>query len=438
MSPPREESPLPLTTSQIGRFFLPLALSWLFMSAETPISIRAMSGLPDPGLHIAAFFIFMAVSMWIESPVIDLLATATTLVRGKCSLRQVRRFATLTMVWVTVIHAAVALTPLYGLLLRGAFRLPADVVEAAHVPLMVMTPWSALIGWRRFQQGVMIAAGATRRVGIGTAIRVATIAGVGLGVAAWGGLPGATTAAVALLASVAAEAGYITWAARPALARAKAWPEDRPAPTLRQLTAFHLPLTATTMLALSAPPLVGAALAQSRDHVLAIAAWQVALSLASLLRTPSYALPEVVIALGRIPGSERALKRFCHAVGIGLSLVLVFFAATRLDQAFFVWVLGAEPQVAAAAHLGVWLCAPLPWLVAAQSHLRGLLTSAHQTRARLWSAVAGLVGLGVGLAVGIGAGWPGVAAAATALIVSMASEWIALASAWRRVPVHSG
>ena len=72
----------PLTSRTILRFYYPLALSWLFMAIESPIAIIILSRLPGSEVATAAFLIMMGLALWIESPVIDMLSTSTTLARN--------------------------------------------------------------------------------------------------------------------------------------------------------------------------------------------------------------------------------------------------------------------------------------------------------------------------------------------------------------------
>src|SRR6185503_5327521 len=113
--------------------------------------------------------------------------------------------------------------------------------------------------------------------------------------------------------------------------------------SMKKLLGFHLPLTATTMTFMLSLPLVSAAIARSPDGIFAMAAWQVATSLAFLHRTVVFALPEPVIALYKGPHTAERLARFCGMVGIGASALIVVLWIFGLDRLFFEKVLGAEP-----------------------------------------------------------------------------------------------
>ncbi|HNS40761.1 MAG TPA: hypothetical protein PKJ56_11025, partial [Promineifilum sp.] len=61
-------------------FWFPLFASWMLMSAEGPLISAAINRLPNEVLMLAAMGIVTSLSVTIESPVINRLATSTALV----------------------------------------------------------------------------------------------------------------------------------------------------------------------------------------------------------------------------------------------------------------------------------------------------------------------------------------------------------------------
>ena len=85
-------------------FWLPLCASWLLMTAEGPVISAVINRLPDEVIMLAAQGIVVSLSVMIESPIINMLATATALVRDRASYILVRNFT---------VHWAVLLTARY-------------------------------------------------------------------------------------------------------------------------------------------------------------------------------------------------------------------------------------------------------------------------------------------------------------------------------------
>ncbi len=416
----------PLTSARIFRFYFPLALSWLFMSIEAPVSIGLISRLPDAKLQTAAFLMLMGLALWIESPVIDLLSTSTTLCTDRAKFRVINQFAWLMMAWCTVVHGLVTLTPLYGVITDSLLHLPGEVAGVLRVPLTIMIPWSACIGWRRFRQGILIRSGLTRAVGLGTAVRMTTMAVVGVSLFLSKSLSGTETAAVSLIASVLSEALFVHFISLRAVAALPPGASASPV-TLRDIFKFHMPLTATTMLTLSTGPIIGAALAQSGDAVLAMAAWQVSSTLVWMHRTIVFALPEAVITLYRGPESIAKLRSFCVWVGVGSSGFMALTWLVRGDLYIFSKLLGTSPDTALMAHVALGLCILFPFIGALQSYAKGTLTVHRRTMPRLVAMVAGMSTLLIGLTIGVVGKYPGVIVAALAMTAALVAEWAVLA-----------
>jgi hypothetical protein len=175
--------------------------------------------------------------------------------------------------------------------------IPLHIAEAARPGMKIMTLWSAAIGFRRFLQGILIRFGQTRWVGIGTAARLISSAGTGIGLALFARLPGVYMAAVALMAGVVIEAAFIGWVARPTVGHLLAGgARARVALTFSEVVLYHAPLAATSLLTLLAQPLIGAGLARMPHPEETLAAWPVIWGILFLFRSPAFALPEAVIA----------------------------------------------------------------------------------------------------------------------------------------------
>jgi hypothetical protein len=402
------------------------------MGLEGPISVKAIAmvgqGKPIEEVWTAAFNALLAIALFVESPVIDLLATSTTLTKGARSYRIISRFALLMMGVCTVAHLLVILPPVYHWIARDYTE---EVRRELWLPLVVMLPWSPAIGWRRYKQGILIRFGHTRMVGVGTFVRVAVMALVGFGGVYVTNLSGIMIAALSLISAVLAEAIFIHLGARRVIAENLAI-EDEEAKPMRALAAFHLPLTVTTMMQLGSNLLITQAMAQTIDRVTSWPAYQVALTLMWLQRAVLYALPEIVITLYGRPGAERLLWRFAATVSASMSGLMILLAATGLDRAFFISVLGKSPAIAEASHQVFMLSSLIPLIIGAQCYVRGVLTALHETKPRMRAVFFGLITMAFIMWLGIQQQWPGAWIGAAAPTAGAFVELVILADAMRR------
>lgn len=439
------------------------------MAVESPICVTVLSRLPAAELNTAAFLILMSIALFIESPIIDLLSTSTTLSKNHHNFSVLSRFVWILVFGTAFVHAVVILTPLYWVVTERILGVPLPVAQAARFGLAFMIPWSPAIAWRRYRQGILIRFHRTRMVGFGTAVRVSTIALVNLVLFFTTRLPGVEIVGIALVSAVCAEALFAHWASVPVVrehlsqtsspkldADDKFEPADAPLElsdsllavgnieepsqedprqgplTMRKLLAFHSPLVLTTMVALVGMPTVSAFLSKSPEPVRSLAAWQVAFSLLWLFRTITFALPEVVITLYNDEQSAKKLRDFCIWIGFATSSAALFFAASRLDIWFFTHVYKSADETARVAHLAFFAAAPLGFIAAIQGYVRGMLTAHHLNVARFTAVLVGIVALVGGLWIGLHSPWRGVLASAVAFNFALVAELLVLLFSWKR------
>ncbi|MCB9899058.1 MAG: hypothetical protein H6825_13715 [Planctomycetes bacterium] len=372
----------PMDVARVVRLWSPLAASWLLMAAELPLLNMAVARLPDPKVHLAAYgAIVFPVSLVIEGPIIMLLAAATALCADMRSYRQVKRFMTAAGAALTAVHVAVAFTPLYDVVARDLLGAPEAILEPGRLGLMIMTPWTWSIAYRRFHQGVMIRHGHSREVGFGTVVRLCANAAVLLAGSLHGGIPGIVVGASATATGVLTEAAYIGWRVRPVL-------RDRVAPAppagepldLRSFLRFYVPLAVTPLITLAIQPLGAAAMNRMPRALDSVACWPAMHGLLFLTRSVGMAYNEVVVSLVGEPGAVPVLRRFQTLLALGTMGVLALMAATPLAAIWFGDVQGLPPEMADLCRVGVAIAVLMPGYAVLQSWYQGVLVRARATR----------------------------------------------------------
>ncbi len=410
-----------LSQRAIFAFWFPLAASWLLMSCEGPILQALIARLPDLQVQLAAFGIVVSLEIAIESPVIMLLATSTALATNAHNYRVLRRFMIGINTLVTAAAVLFAFTPVFDLVVRRLMGIPESIAAAARPGMMIMTFWSAAIGFRRFLQGVLIRHGQTRWVGYGTASRLVAGAGSGVVLAWAGSLSGVCVGSVALMAGVLTEAAFVAAVARPTVRRLRATP-DGEAVTLRDVARFHMPLAAASLLNLLAQPLIGAGLARMPHPRETLAAWPVIWGILFVFRAPTFSLPEAIIALAGEPRHRGPLRDFCRNVGTACSVALGFLAGTPLIGAYLRIFAGLPESIGNFVRPALLLSAVLPFISAWHSWYRGLLMSARLTRDVYWGMGINLGFLALLLSAGALFQAPGVETAAVSLALALVVE----------------
>ena len=417
-------------------FWLPLFASWLLMTAEGPIVSAAINRLPNEVIMLAAQGIVVSLSVTIESPIINLLATSTALVKDRASFLQVRRFTIHWMVLLTAVTILIAFTPVFDLVVVRWLGTPSNVAEWVRPGLRIMTLWTAAIAWRRFLQGVMIHFGETRKVAWGTAVRLLASGGTAVSLTLFSGWPGVIIAATSLMAGVTAEALYATIAVRP-LQKKHLAPESpaaaSPPLTARELFWFHLPLATTSLLILLAQPMVTFSLARLDQPVDSLAAWPVVFQIMLMARAAAMALPEVVIALSERRDTFQPLRRFSLTLALAATGLMILFVMTPLADFYLYVVQDMTAVVGALAESSLVYFLLFPALATFISWLRGLLINRRVTKAVNVGMAINLVITAVVLAAGLWLRWPGLPTAAIALNAAALGEILYLGWYTQRV-----
>ncbi|NNE43819.1 MAG: hypothetical protein HKN12_06405, partial [Gemmatimonadetes bacterium] len=129
-----------MTLRKVYTAWWPLAASWLMMGFDLPAVSATMARLPDPEISLAAYGgIVFPLSLLIEAPIIMLLSASTALTRDWDAYRKLRRFMLASGGALTLLHLAVAVTPLFDLVVVGLLQAPEPIREPARIGLIIMT-----------------------------------------------------------------------------------------------------------------------------------------------------------------------------------------------------------------------------------------------------------------------------------------------------------
>ncbi|HIG11080.1 MAG TPA: hypothetical protein EYQ59_05480 [Planctomycetes bacterium] len=418
-----------MTQRRVLGTWWPLAASWLLMGVELPMLSAIIARLADPEQNLAAFGgIVFPVSLLIEAPIIMMLAASTALSRDRDSFERLRRFAVGSGLLLSGIHALVAFTPLFDLLVVGLIDPPSEIIEPARLGMRIMTPWTVMISDRRFHQGVLIRSGHSRAVGIATLVRfVATMSLLFVGFQS--GWIGCAVACAALTGGVTVEMLFVRRVVAPVVASDLGVPLPGAAPLdLRRLLAFYIPLALTPLLNLTAQPMGSAAMSRMPQSLNSLAAWPVAFGLIFVLRSVGIAFNEVVVRHAGEPDARRVLGRFTWMLALACVALLALVAATPLADFWFGRVVGLSEELTSLAGTSLWLGLLLPAMTVYHSFYQGLLVHSHQTRGVTESVALFLVITILFLWAGEALGhWPGIWVSLVAFSAgsSVQAAWLA-------------
>jgi hypothetical protein len=372
----------PLSSRRIFHTWWPLAASWLLMGIELPAISAVIARLENPEINLAAYGgIIFPLALIIESPIIMLLAASTALSKDYASFAKIRRFMMIAGASLTVLHVLIAFTPLYYVIVEKLFSAPQVIVGPARVGLMIMTPWTWSIAYRRFHQGMLIRFGHPKSVSTGTLIRLCadlTVLGIGYVINDISGIVVATSAVVA---GVVSEAIYVGIIAHPVINNElKPAPAVQPPLTWKAFFAFYNPLVLTSLLSLLVQPIGAAALSRMPQPIESLATWSVLTGLVFMFRSAGIAFNEVVVALLDEFQSAKVLWKFAVNLILITTGIWVLIMATPISSFWFQTISALPINLALLAQVGIWITLPMPALAVLQSWYQGAILHGHKTK----------------------------------------------------------
>jgi len=371
-----------LTMSRIIQTWWPLAASWLLMALEGPAQSIVVARLADPEIHLAAYgSVVFSLALIIEAPIIMLLSASTALCKDWDSYAKIYRFMMRLSAALTVLHLLVALTPLYFVVVRNIIGAPEEVIGPARIGLIIMTPWTWAIAYRRFQQGVLIRFGHSGAVGTGTIVRLAAnvvVLAIGYQI---GTLPGTVVATTATAIGVTSEAIYAGLRVRPVLKnQLKTAPRVEPPLTFHAFMSFYIPLVMTSLLGMLGRPIISAGLSRMANPLQSLAVWPVVSNFSFLFSSLGIAYNEVVVALMDEPGAVRGLRRFAGWLTAGGTLLICLVALTPLSGLWFHQLVGLSQELTPLASNALRFLIVMPALNVLVSWFQGTILHGRRTR----------------------------------------------------------
>ncbi len=369
------------TLKTVYRLWWPLALTWLMMAIEGPFLAAIIARMGDSATNLAAYGIAYAFGLITEAPVIMLLSASTCLARGRSDYLRLRSFS-LCLCAVVTLMLILLLTPtVFTPLTKTLLGLSDDIASHVYQALLLLLPWPAAIGMRRFYQGVLIAHHQPGLVAAGTMVRLLVMSTTAFTLWTQDSLAGASMGACALSAGVVAEAVATRWLARRVIALSlRDDDEDIVMPSYAALSRFYLPLAMTPLIGLSIHPVVTFFLGHSYKPLESLAVMPVLYALTFLFRALGLSFPEVAIAtLKEGRHNREVIRKFALYLALALGGGLSLIAFTPLNIFWFATLSGLSAELVQLAIPPLQIMAFFPALTVAIGYQRAILIDAGTT-----------------------------------------------------------
>ena len=376
------DSSAQLTYKKIFYFWLPLAATWIMMSVEGPFLAALIARSSEPKFNLAAYGVAYSLALIIEAPIIMIMSASIALVKDRQSFYKLRNFTYATNGLITVIMLLVITPPVSYFITEDLIGLPVEVSTLTHIATIILLPWPAAIGYRRFYQGLLIQNNLTKRVAYGTIIRLLAMSLCATALFISDFVEGVIIGAASLSFAVFMEAVAVRFMASSIIKKIKSFHSySEQVLTYREINKFYYPLALTSIIGLGVQPLVTFFVGQSKMALESLAVLPVVTSFVFLFRALGLSYQEVIIALlGEKKEGLKPLLNFAIGLAIILVAFLALFAFTALADFWFITVSGLSESLASFAKLPLMIMFFFPALTVLISVQRGVLVSAKNTQ----------------------------------------------------------
>ncbi len=380
-----------LTHKKIFIFWLPLAATWLMMAVEGPFLAAVIARLAEPKYNLAAYGVAFSFALIIEAPVIMIMSASTALVKDSQSFYKLRNFTYALNAGITILMVIGLIPAIFYFIAEGLIGLPHEIARLTHIASIILLPWPATIGYRRFQQGILIRNNLTRRVAYGTIIRLFSMAVTALIMYNYFSVDGVTVGAAALTAGVTMEAIASKFMSLKIIEKIKKIQGKNI--SLRFIYNFYYPLALTSLIALGVYPIITFFVGRGRMPIESLAVIPVINSLVFIFRAVGLSYQEVGISLlgDNFEGFQK-LKKFARFLGLSTISILSLIAFTPLSEFWFRTVSGLSIELSDFARFPLQLFVPIAVLSVWLSWQRSVLVKSGNTKPITWATVIEVLG----------------------------------------------
>lgn len=412
-----------LTYKKIFFFWIPLAATWLMMATEGPFLAAIIARLANPKFNLAAYGVAFSFAVFIEAPIIMIMSASTALAKDRDSYIKLRNFTFILNGLTTLVLITFMIPPIFDFFILSLIGLPENVARLTHQAFIVLLPWPAAIGYRRFYQGILIRSNLTRRVAYGTIIRLMGIVFTSLVCYLFFDLNGAVVGTLSLSVAVSSEAVVSRIMAHTSvrhlsLKERTSESKDESSISYRDITKFYYPLALTSILSIGVHPMVTFFMGQSRMPIESLAVLPVIYSLVFIFRSIGLSFQEVGIALlGKRNQNFVPLRNFALGLGFVLVGLLSIITFTPFSDIWFHKISGLTSELTNFAVFPAQLATLLPGLTVLISLQRSLLINIKKTTPITIATSIEVIGIFIILVITIAAlNLIGAVAAAAALV----------------------
>ncbi len=369
-----------LSQREIAFFFFPLLLNVQLMSLSHSLINGALARLTQPVITLAGFSIAIVLHLCLASPAYQNHTIAIALVRGRRSLFGVGLYVLAVALYVSVLLALVAYTPLGKLVFEQWLGASPAIADEALSVLAILTFLPFFTGLRGLCQGIVIRARRTGLVSLATLIRILSLLVFLMLGRRW--FNGAAVGAFGLLACIVVETTFMIWFAWKGYTPCA----DEGEKSLGAIFRYALPLSFSSAMQQTVPLMISAIISRLPDSAPALAAFGIIRGFIFLLAGPMRNLQQAYLTLVKGRVDSQTLATFYRWVALGMGLITLSIAYP-LNEMVLGKAMGLNENLRHYISLPLAFCALYPAFSGIIYLYRGVYSANHRTVFLSWSTL---------------------------------------------------
>ena len=376
-----------LTERKILQQWFPILAVWFLMALDLAVASSIVARGVDSEINLAAFNISFALSVLVESPIIMMLVVSIKLVEGKHSFLLLRKFCYSLNLLLTLIMIFLLTPWVFNLWIFYLLGLEKEVSDLVYSCLSFFVLWPAMIGYRRFYQGLIIKTGQNKKLIYGTLVRLVTLASFSFYLLNYTMWQSAEIASFSINLALVFEACAVRFFARKSILIIRDW-GDNESLTYKNIYTFYSPLVLTAVISLSTQPIANLSAAYGVNPLKSLAVLPVINTFVFIFKAIAISYQEVIISLiGK--KEENLQKLFSFAFKIFIILIFFYFLIifTPLNFFWFKKIAGLPSDLIVFALPALKVMIAMPVLSLVSCWQKSLLLSRGKTKKIGYSSI---------------------------------------------------
>jgi len=367
------------------------------MSVEGPFLAAVIARMIEPKFNLAAYGVAFSFALMIEAPVIMFMSASTALVKDRQSYFKLRNFVYTINSLVTLLMLVFIIPVIFDFFTIDIIELPLHVANLTYKAMLILLPWPATIGYRRFYHGILIRNNLTRRVAYGTIVRLLSMSITALSLFLFSNFDGVMVGASALSVGVTCEAimsRIMAWKVVKDLKNEEQRISKNENLTYKGIYNFYYPLALTSIITLAVQPFVTFFIGQSRHPIESLAVLPVVTSFVFIFRSLGLSFHEVSVALlSEYKNSFSMLKNYAFILGSITVITLAVISFTPLSEFWFNVVSGLNLELTQFAKTPLIIMILMPGFAVMINFQRAVLVESRYTKPITWATLTEVIGI---------------------------------------------